>query len=57
MGKWIVPGRKKGLEIGEEVPATMRARGDRTRIVVAEPERGKVNEGYILKVEPRGSTF
>lgn len=35
----------------------MQARGDRTRIVVAERERRKVNEGYIFKVEPRGSTF
>ena len=28
MGKWIVPGRKKGLEIGAEALATMWARGD-----------------------------
>ena len=44
MGQWTVPGRKllgsKVLEIGEEAPATMWARGDsQRRIVEAESER------------------
>ena len=46
MGQWTVPGRKllgsKVLEIGEEAPATMLARGDsQRRIVEAESERDK----------------
>lgn len=46
VGQWTVPGRKllgsKVLEIGEEAPATMWARGDsQRRIVEAESERDK----------------
>lgn len=58
VGQWIVPGRKllgpKVLEIGEEAPATMWARGDSQEKDSRSRARKRwMEEGCILKIKPR----